>query len=278
VIGKANVELAQRDVPGLQQRGVNTPDLNIRYRASKYAEAARNNLMKATSLEPDFAPAHERLARHHANSGNWADALLAADDLVRLMPRSGAAFALRAGCYRELDQLDSGRNDLEVAVALSPRDATLHYELARVLADLGDYDEAVAAYTTALSCDAEAICDCVHYHLGIAYRKSGNLEKARDEFTTAKALGWPAAECDAELAACGQRQVGRPYSANARLLDVSVDRADVDETNVTVYVTKTGKKYHSAGCRHLSRSKIPLPLDEAAKQYGPCSHCRPPTP
>jgi hypothetical protein len=91
-------------------------------------------------------------------------------------------------------------------------------------------------------------------------------------------FSWPAAECNAELAACEQRHGGPAHRVHARLLDNPSDRADADEASVTVYVTKTGKKYHRAGCRHLSRSKIPLPLDAAARSYGPCAHCRPPTP
>jgi micrococcal nuclease len=46
---------------------------------------------------------------------------------------------------------------------------------------------------------------------------------------------------------------------------------------VTVYVTRTGAKYHRAGCRYLARSQIPMPLNEAVARYGPCSVCRPPT-
>lgn len=45
----------------------------------------------------------------------------------------------------------------------------------------------------------------------------------------------------------------------------------------TVYVTKTGSKYHRSGCRYLSRSKIPISLESAMKRYGPCSVCNPPT-
>ena len=49
-----------------------------------------------------------------------------------------------------------------------------------------------------------------------------------------------------------------------------------DETQeVTVYITRTGKKYHRSGCRYLSRSKIPISLSEAKQRYGPCSVCRP---
>ena len=51
----------------------------------------------------------------------------------------------------------------------------------------------------------------------------------------------------------------------------------VDPQTATVYVTKTGKKYHRDGCRSLSRSRIPMTVKEAkAKGYTPCSVCRPP--
>jgi hypothetical protein len=45
----------------------------------------------------------------------------------------------------------------------------------------------------------------------------------------------------------------------------------------TVYITKTGKKYHRATCRYLSRSKIATSLKDArANGYSACSVCRPP--
>ena len=47
---------------------------------------------------------------------------------------------------------------------------------------------------------------------------------------------------------------------------------------ITVYVTKTGGKYHRAGCRYLSRSSIPIDLTAASRRYSPCSACRPPVP
>lgn len=46
--------------------------------------------------------------------------------------------------------------------------------------------------------------------------------------------------------------------------------------DVTVYVTKTGEKYHRAGCQYLSKSPIPMKLSSAKLSYGPCSVCRPP--
>ncbi|CCY81581.1 putative uncharacterized protein [Clostridium sp. CAG:149] len=45
---------------------------------------------------------------------------------------------------------------------------------------------------------------------------------------------------------------------------------------ITVYITETGSKYHKAGCSSLSKSKIPISLDDAVKNYEPCGRCHPP--
>ncbi len=44
----------------------------------------------------------------------------------------------------------------------------------------------------------------------------------------------------------------------------------------TVYITRTGEKYHRAGCRYLRQSCIPVKLSIAQSQgYSPCSVCDP---
>lgn len=45
----------------------------------------------------------------------------------------------------------------------------------------------------------------------------------------------------------------------------------------TVYVTRTGAKYHRGTCRYLHSSKIPTTLANAKESYTACSVCRPPT-
>jgi len=60
-----------------------------------------------------------------------------------------------------------------------------------------------------------------------------------------------------------------------------IDINDVSQNNSqddpTVYITKTGEKYHRAGCRYLSQSSIPIKLSDAIAQgYTPCSVCNPP--
>lgn len=47
-----------------------------------------------------------------------------------------------------------------------------------------------------------------------------------------------------------------------------------DEGDTRVYVTKTGKKYHTGTCEYLVKSKIPMKLNLAiAEGYTPCQKC-----
>ena len=45
----------------------------------------------------------------------------------------------------------------------------------------------------------------------------------------------------------------------------------------TVYVTKSGKKYHNENCRYLTNSTVSIDLSEAAgRGYTACKVCKPP--
>ena len=80
----------------------------------------------------------------------------------------------------------------------------------------------------------------------------------------------PCKVCDPPLAASGNE--------HAQASVASPPAAAPSQEEEIVYVTRTGAKYHRAGCRHLSKSMIPISLREAAKRYAPCSVCRPPLP
>ncbi len=52
--------------------------------------------------------------------------------------------------------------------------------------------------------------------------------------------------------------------------------SDSGSGSYTVYITKSGDKYHSSGCSYLRSSKIPIDKDDAeARGYEPCSRCNP---
>lgn len=50
------------------------------------------------------------------------------------------------------------------------------------------------------------------------------------------------------------------------------------KNDITVYITETGKKYHTEHCRYLKSSKIEINLSKALyKGYDRCKVCKPPT-
>lgn len=73
-------------------------------------------------------------------------------------------------------------------------------------------------------------------------------------------------------------EVGAPAPQTTAAPSVSTTPpAQEQKKEVTVYVTKTGSKYHQAGCRYLSKSQIPIRLSDAKNSgYEPCSRCNPP--
>ncbi len=52
--------------------------------------------------------------------------------------------------------------------------------------------------------------------------------------------------------------------------------ADGPAGSDTVYVTRTGSKYHRVDCPHARASGQPMALAEARKKYQPCGRCKPP--
>lgn len=55
-----------------------------------------------------------------------------------------------------------------------------------------------------------------------------------------------------------------------------VVKPSIRYNGATVYVTKSGKKFHREDCTSLSKSKIPMLFEEASKKnYTPCGLCKP---
>ena len=83
-------------------------------------------------------------------------------------------------------------------------------------------------------------------------------------------------ELESQLAA-----VSKPASSSGSLSSSSNSSSSSGSTSstsdtqtVTVYITRTGEKYHRDGCRYLSQSKISISLSDAkAHGYTACSVC-----
>lgn len=82
----------------------------------------------------------------------------------------------------------------------------------------------------------------------------------------------PDEECDVEIVLTPKPSptpAVAKQSAKASLPSIQYEGA-------TVYVTKSGKKFHRESCGSLSKSKIPILYEEACSDgYTPCGKCKP---
>jgi len=59
---------------------------------------------------------------------------------------------------------------------------------------------------------------------------------------------------------------------------IPLDRLPTVALDRIVFITKSGGSYHSAGCKALKNSAIPIPLSQVIGRYKPCKLCNPPPP
>ncbi|MBQ7491647.1 MAG: hypothetical protein IJT76_03490 [Clostridia bacterium] len=129
------------------------------------------------------------------------------------------------------------------------------------------------------------------YSAGLAEQQEALLQEAGDSYQqgyeSGYGDGYAKQESDAAAAASAYvsnvRERTGASSGKVQQLVPTAPAGDGDAgrslpgTGGTVYVTKSGKKYHADGCAYLSSSKIAIALDDAkAKGYTPCSKCNPP--
>ena len=76
-------------------------------------------------------------------------------------------------------------------------------------------------------------------------------------------------------------QLNKKTSTNSNKTNTTTSIKNTQNSTTTqntsstiVYVTRTGEKYHRAGCSYLKNSKIEINLTDAKSQgYTPCSRC-----
>ena len=84
-----------------------------------------------------------------------------------------------------------------------------------------------------------------------------------------------AAQAEAERIAAEEAARAEAEAQAAREAEEAAQAA-AESDSYTVYITKTGEKYHRDGCRYLKKSKIAIDYNDArARGYDPCSVCNP---
>lgn len=59
------------------------------------------------------------------------------------------------------------------------------------------------------------------------------------------------------------------------VISLAQEKVTETENDITVYITKSGAKYHKSTCNYLKGGGIPKKLSEVKGTHTPCSVCKP---
>jgi tetratricopeptide (TPR) repeat protein len=163
------------------------------YSRGNYDDAVKA-LIKGADLNPSDARCYLFLSRAYDSSPNQADEVIQRfRRFSELQPTNGRSFyyyamSLWKGKRAQDPDLDLGQIQvlLKKAIALEPKLAEAHLQMANLLSDQGKFTEAIPEYTTALGLNAD-LADG-YYRLGQAYVRTGQKEQAQKEFETYQKL------------------------------------------------------------------------------------------
>lgn len=163
--------------------------------------------------------------------------------------------------------------------SLNVQNVRLVDERGRLLAELGKDDAGRPAFR---------MLDPEDGH--ITWRTPGpqiEEEPGATEFFRPKSTPPPPPPSSSPLPHKEEPQPGNPTSPPTQPPQAKTDQAATPPpsqlkpgnppSKIIVYISKSGKKYHTEKCRFVSSHKTPISLEEAKKKgYTPCSICNPP--
>lgn len=132
-------------------------------------------------------------------------------------------------------------------------------------------DELFAASRSTCSFDG-AKDHTVHIKLARDMEAMREVQAAQEEAARQKA----AEEEAAAAAAAAEEEAAAAAAAEEEAAAAAAAAGGGGGGSDTVYITKTGEKFHRDGCRYLKKSQIPIERSAAVAQgYGACSVCNP---
>lgn len=133
-------------------------------------------LRNATDLVPGDVRSRYYLGHLYREQGRWQEASEQFARVVELQPDYVPARIQLARVYRDMGREDDSEALLRETVRRDPQSAVAHLLLGQIVAE-GNPQEAIEHYETVLRLQPHA--SIVHYPLGLAYRKHGDLERGR---------------------------------------------------------------------------------------------------
>ena len=115
----------------------------------KHYKQAFQDYNQAITLKPDLDRALSNRANLHASQHNWAEAIADYDQAIDLNPLNIRARLNQALTLREMGDYEEALVCLDIALFFRPESATLYAERGRTYQLEGQWNCAIADYTTA---------------------------------------------------------------------------------------------------------------------------------
>lgn len=118
--------------------------------------------------------------------GRTEEAMEKFRECVRLQPDSAPARNKLGVCYARLEQWENAREQFAAALEFDPAYAPAHSNMGNLHREAGRLDDAVTAYLEALRHDPDY--HIAHHNLGVVYRQQGKISEAVQQLKRASRL------------------------------------------------------------------------------------------
>ena len=144
------------------------------------SDEAIQRLQEITAREPQFAAAHDLLAKLYLSRGDYAKAISALEKANAADPSNATYQHQLAGAYLATEQFDQAVAFFQKLVRASPRDARNYVGLGTGYVGLQQYDAAISAFSQAAALDPKS--PAPQFALGQAQLKAGRFVDAKVTF------------------------------------------------------------------------------------------------
>ena len=258
---KKNASSPQRS-PG-QNGGPSQSEVNAllaQHQSGQYA-VAEELAQTMTQKHPNYQFGWKLLGAVYSATGRTADAVMANQKAVALVPNDAEAHYNLGITLKDLGRLEDAETSYRQAIAIKPDFAEAHSNFGNMLRDLGRLEDAETSYRQAIALKpdfAEA-----HSNLGNALKDLGRLEDAEASYRQAIALKPDFAEAHSNLGFVFQEQgrIDESEASYRRMLDVSPDSnrslGTIPTTALVCHGRSGSKFFHSLIDGHPEIATLP---------------------
>jgi len=143
-------------------------------------DEAIKRLQEITAREPQFAAAHDLLAKLYLSGGDYAKAISALEKANAADPSNTTYQRQLAGAYLAAKQFDQAAAFFQKLVRANPRDARNYVGLGTAYMELQQYDAAISAFSQAAALDPKS--PAPKFALGQAQLKASRFADAKVTF------------------------------------------------------------------------------------------------